>query len=166
MNYLGHLSRNDPLYGYLQCDILPQVGISGGAPDFRVYRLPASNHVYLYADRHSRTSYIGKFFNGVKGRTPESARRLMEHEFSNLNHLRSKGFAGDPHYVARPLGHNASLDCVLIEEFCYGTPLTDFLLSAIHHGARDPLFQKLSALASFLASMHNRTTNGIGVAAS
>jgi len=50
----------------------------------------------------------------------------MEREFTNLNRLRSIGFTGYPHYVARPLGHNGSLDCVLIEEFCYGTQLADF----------------------------------------
>jgi len=123
----------------------------------------ASNHVYLYEDRHSQTRIIGKFFNGVGGRSPESAYRHMEREFNNLNTLRSLGFSGYPHYVARPLGHNAGLDCVLVEEFCYGTPLTDFIVGAIREGARAALFQKLTSLAWFLASMHNRTASGVGV---
>ena len=76
----------------------------------------------------------------------------MEREFNNLHHLRSIGFTGYPHYVARPLGHNGSLDCVLVEEFCFGTPLTDFIVKAIREGAREPLFQKLTALAYFLAT--------------
>jgi aminoglycoside phosphotransferase (APT) family kinase protein len=163
MNYLGHLPKNDPLHHYLRYDILPQVGVTGTAPDFRVYRIPASNHVYFYEDRHSQTSFIGKFFNGVKGRSSESAHHLMDKEFNNLTHLRSTHFTGYPHYVTRPLGRNASLDCVLVEEFCYGTPLTDYIVGAIRHGARDQLFQKLTALAWFLASMHNRTANGLGV---
>jgi hypothetical protein len=37
------------------------------------------------------------------------------------------------------LGRNSSLDCVLVEEFCYGTPLTDFIVKAIREGARSPL---------------------------
>jgi aminoglycoside phosphotransferase (APT) family kinase protein len=82
----------------------------------------------------------------------------MEREFSNLNYLRSMGFAGYPHYVARPLGRNASLNNVLVEEYCYGTPLADFIVKAIREDARDILFQKLTALAYFLASLHNRTT--------
>jgi hypothetical protein len=84
----------------------------------------------------------------------------MEREFNNLHHLRSIGFAGYPHYIARPLGRNADLNCVLVEEFCYGTPFTSFIIKAIREGARDALFQKLSALAYFLATMHNRTATG------
>jgi aminoglycoside phosphotransferase (APT) family kinase protein len=100
---------------------------------------------------------IGKFFGGVPDRPPETAFRYMEREFNNLSHLRSIGFAGYPHYVGRPLGRNASLDCVLVEEFCYGTPLNDFVLGAIREGARESLFGKLTALAYFLATLHNRT---------
>jgi len=160
MKYLGHLSQKDPLCEYLRYDILPQLGVNGSPPDFRVYGLPASNHVYLYEDRRSRTRLIGKFFGGISNRSPETAFLRMEREFNNLNHLRSIGFTGYPHYVARPLGRNSSLDCVLVEEFCYGTPLTDFIVKAIREGAREPLFQKLTALAYFLATLHNRTAFG------
>ena len=152
MNYLGHLSQKDPLYDYLRYDILPQLGVNGIAPDFRVFSIPASNHVYLYEDRQSRTRLIGKFFGGISNRSPETAFRHMEREFNNLLHLRSIGFTGYPHYIARPLGRNSSLDCVLVEEFCYGTPLNDFIVKAIREGAREPLFQKLTALAYFLAT--------------
>jgi aminoglycoside phosphotransferase (APT) family kinase protein len=157
MKYLGHLSQGDPLYGYLRYDILSQLGVNGSAPDFLVHSIPASNHVYLYEDRLSRTRLIGKFFGSIPARSPETAFLRMEREFTNLNRLRSIGFTGYPHYVARPLGHNGSLDCVLIEEFCYGTQLADFIVKAILEGAREPLFQKLTALANFLATMHNRT---------
>jgi len=160
MNYLGHLSNEDPLYGYLRYDILSQLGVNSGAPDFRVYSIPASNHVYLYEDRHSRTRLVGKFFGGISNRAREAGFHHMEREFNNLNHLRSIGFTGYPHYVARPLGQNSSLDFALIEEFCYGTPLNDFIIKAIREGAREPLFQKLTALAYFLATLHNKTAVG------
>ena len=68
-----------------------------------------------------------------------------------------------PHYMARPLGRNASLNCLLVVEFCDGTQLHDFIVKAIREGAREPLFQKLTALAYFLATLHNRTANGLGV---
>jgi len=87
----------------------------------------------------------------------------MEGEFNNLNHLRSIGFAGYPHYIPRPLGRNASLNRVLVEEFCQGTPLTDFIVNAIREGERKVLFHKLTALAYFLATLHNRTTKDVRV---
>jgi Phosphotransferase enzyme family len=163
MNYIGRLPKNDPMYGYLRHDILSQLGVNGACPDFRVYRMPASNHVYLYEDRRSGTRVIGKFFGGVSGRSPEAAFHHMEREFNNLIHLRNIGLTGYPHYVARPLGYNASLDHVLVEEFCYGAPFSDFIVRAIREGARQALFQKLTALAYFLATLHNRTARDMRV---
>ena len=160
MKYLGHLSKQDPLYGYLHCDILPQIGVSGISPDFRVFGMQASNHVYLYEELNSRTRIIGKFFYGVIDRSYETAFHHMEREFNNLNYLRSIGFAGYPHYITRPLGRNAGIDCVLVEEYCYGTSLDTFIVKAIREGATELLFEKLTALAYFLATLHNRTANG------
>ena len=157
MKYLGRLSTSDPFYTYLRNDIVPLLGVGVNSPDFRVYQLPASHHVCLYEDRHSHTRIIGKFFGGVAGFGPEAAFHRMEREFNNLNYLRSIGFNGYPHYVARPLGRNADLNKVLVEEFCYGTSLADFIVKAIRENARDILFQKLAALAYFLATLHNRT---------
>jgi hypothetical protein len=136
MKYLGHLSPQDPLYGYLCRDILPLIGSGGSIPDFRVVGMQASNHVYVYEEMNSRARIVGKFFDGIADRPHETALHHMEREFNNLNYLRSLGFAGYPHYVARPLGRNADLDCVLIEEFCYGTPLDAFIIKAIREGAR------------------------------
>ena len=160
MNYLGHLPHNDPLHGYLRYDIFPQIGVNGISPNFRVYRIQASNHVYLYEDRRSQTRLIGKFFGDVLGRSPQAAFRCMEREFNNLEYLRGIGFTGYPHYIARPLSRNASLNCVLVEEFCYGIPLNDFILKTIWKGEREALCQKLTALAYFLAALHNKTAIG------
>ncbi len=160
MKYLGHLPKQDPLYGYLRYDILAQLGVDGFSPDFRVYGIQASNHVYLYEDIRTRTRIVGKFFAGITGRSPETACHHMEREFKNLHYLRSIGFTGYPHYITRPLGRNAELDCVLIEEFCYGTPLDTFIVKAIRQGARKALFEKLTSLAYFLATLHNRTATG------
>jgi aminoglycoside phosphotransferase (APT) family kinase protein len=158
MNYLGHLPKEDPLYDYLCHDILPQLGVDAGAlPDFRVFQIWASNHVYLYEDVSSHVRVVGKFFGGITDRGSDVAFRHMEREFNNLSYLRDIGFNGFPHYIARPIGRNADLDYVLIEEYCYGASLDNFILKAIQEGARDVLFQKLTALAYFLATLHNRT---------
>jgi aminoglycoside phosphotransferase (APT) family kinase protein len=157
MKYLGHLPTHDPFYAYLRRDIVPQLDANLKSPDFRVYRLPASNHVYLYEDRHSRLRIIGKFFGGAAHLDQEAALHHMDREYNNLCHLRSIGFAGYPHYVARPLGRNAHLNKVLVEEYCYGIPLADVIVKAIRKHERDALFQKLGSLAYFLATLHNRT---------
>jgi aminoglycoside phosphotransferase (APT) family kinase protein len=159
MKYLGHLEPRDPFYDYLRRDILPLLPADspGCPPRFRVFQLPASSHVYLYEERHTHVRIIGKFFGGVPGVSEETAFRRMESEFNNLSNLRSIGFSGYPHYVAKPLGRNAGLDKVLVEEFCHGTPLADFITRAIKKGGRDGLFQKLTALGYFLATLHNRT---------
>jgi aminoglycoside phosphotransferase (APT) family kinase protein len=157
MNYLGHLPKEDPLFDYLRYDILPQLGVDGGVPEFRVFQFFASNHVYLYEDTVSRVRAIGKFFGGITNRGDDVAFRHMEREFNNLNHLRNIGFTGYPHYIARPLGRNSSLNFALIEEFCYGTSLNDIIIKAILEGATEQLFQKLTALAYFLAALHNKT---------
>ena len=162
MIYLGHLPTRDPLYDYLRFDILPQLGASGTAPDFRVYQLQASNRVFLYKDRRSSTRIIGKYFASADRPTEISCYR-MEREFQNLSYLRSLGFVGYPHYIARPLGRNGYLSCLLVVEYCHGTSLNDVIVKAIQERARDLLFQKLAALAYFLAALHNRTGKGVPV---
>lgn len=160
MHSVGHLQHDDPFYGYLRRDILPQLGMNGGTPEFRVLRLPASNDVYLYEERCSGIRLVGKFFGGVVGRSADAAVRHLAAEHRHLRHVRGIGFAGFPHAVARPLGCNPGINRVLVEEFCEGRPLTDFILQAIRAGARDALFRKLAALAWFLATLHNRTAGG------
>jgi aminoglycoside phosphotransferase (APT) family kinase protein len=162
MIYLGHLPTSDPVYGYLRFDILPQIRASNTAPDFRVYRIQASNRVFLYKDRRSNARVIGKYFASADLAAEVTCHR-MEREFQNLSYLRSLGFAGYPHYIARPLGRNGSLSCLLVVEYCYGTPFNDVIVRAIQEGARDLLFQKLTALAYFLATLHNRTGKGTPV---
>ena len=158
MRYLGHLSADDPLYGYLRDDIFPQIGVHARSPGFRVYQLPSSNDVYLYEDEQTRRGSLENFSAACPVWT-RTATRHMDREFSNLTYLRSLGFTGYPHYVARPLGRNASLNNVLVEEFCYGTSFATFIINAIRNGARDVLFEKLAALAYFLATLHNRTVH-------
>ena len=159
--YIGHLSARDPLHLYLVHDVLPQKGVRNSPVDFRVFSIKYSK-VYLYEECHSRTQVVGKFF--VKGvhTTAESIQR-MQQEFENLQLLRGYGLSGYPHLVVRPLGTNARLNSILVEEYSQGVPLGAFVNNAIHRGESQPLFEKLTALAYFLATLHNRTANGQGV---
>jgi aminoglycoside phosphotransferase (APT) family kinase protein len=152
-NYVGHLDAADPLYGYLSHQILPQMGANGHVADFRVFSVK-DGKVYLYEEKHSGARLLGKFF---------TAAHRMHQEFHNLEHLRSYGLDGYPHHVVRPLGANESLHCVLVEEHCSGASLSSLINAAIHQGKMQQLFGKLTALAWFLATMHNRTANGLGV---
>jgi aminoglycoside phosphotransferase len=159
--YLGHLSSRDPLHPYLVRDVLPQIGVNSGAAEFRVFSMK-DGKVYLYEERHSSAQIVGKFFMS-EGNHSANAVQRMDQEFDNLRLLRAYGLAGYPHHVVRPLGTNAWLNSILVEEYAKGVPLSSFVNHAIHNGRSQPLFEKLTALAYFLATLHNRTANGQGV---
>jgi thiamine kinase-like enzyme len=159
-HYLGHLPTQDPLHSYLQNEILPQVGGSNSSANFRVFHLSGSNKVYLYEEQHSQARVVGKFFTG-NGAGATGQR--MHQEFHNLHLLRDYGLAHHPHSVVRPLGCNGWLNNVLVEEYCHGQSLSNVITNALFHGQQDALYSKLTALAYFLATLHNRTANGYGV---
>ncbi|HET9919314.1 MAG TPA: aminoglycoside phosphotransferase family protein [Ktedonobacteraceae bacterium] len=156
IRYIGHLAAHDPLHDYLHYDILPQFGRKSQRSTFRVFRMGGSNEVYLYQEKQSQLQIVGKFFHQHGGNG-------MEREFHNLCLLRSYGLENSPHYVVRPLGYNGWLNSLLVEEYCQGHSLGDFILAAIFRGQREALYKKLTALAYFLATQHNRTANGYGV---
>ena len=163
--YVGHLPGHDPLHHYLQYDILPQIGLDNHHARFRVFRMSGSNEVYLYEEKHSNVQVVGKFFagNGHSGsHVPEKYQR-MEQEFHNLHLMRSYGLVGYPHDVVRPLGYNGWLNSLLVEEYCNGQSLSNVITDAILYRQPDKLYGKLTALAYFLATFHNRTANGYGV---
>ena len=137
------------------------VGNRNGGAEFRVFSMK-DGKVYLYEERHSSAQVVGKFFESGSHRSVDSNQR-MRREFENLQVLRGYGLAGYPHCVVRPLGTNACLNSILVEEYAQGTPLGAFVNEAIHQGQSQPLFEKLTALAYFLATLHNRTANGDGV---
>jgi aminoglycoside phosphotransferase (APT) family kinase protein len=163
MQYLGLLPGNDPLREYLQTAILPQLGYEDAPAEFDVFRMGERASVYLYAERRSGLRVIGKFFAGPYQPGTRATERHMDREYENLLRARSYGFTGYPHHVVRPLGRNACLSSVLIEEYVAGARLSRFFDGASRRGEREALFAKLTALAYFLATLHNRTANGIAV---
>ncbi len=122
-----------------------------------------SAKVYLYEEKHSRALIVGKFFAAGGARSGGEGPRRMQQEFDNLELLRGFGLSSDPHCVVRPLGANIWIDSILVEEFCHGISLSAVIGGAIYHNKEDQLYAKLTALAYFLATLHNRTANGYAV---
>ena len=159
--YLGHLDRYDPLYEYLRDHILPQLGVGLAEAEFRVFQAASSRNVYFYEERQSGARVVGKFHppHNPSGHHPKTG----EIEFANLIHLRGLGFDSPPHYVVRPLGFNPDTGNVLIMEFLEGDALGKVINEAMHLGKGERLYRKLTALAHFLAAMHNLTAGELGV---
>jgi aminoglycoside phosphotransferase (APT) family kinase protein len=161
--YIGRLSESDPLHGYLQYDIQPQVANSSGNANYRVFRLNGSNDVYLYEDRRTGAKVVGKFFLSSRKRDTEKAVAHLTREFDSLRRMREYGLEGYPHHVVRPLGCNASLNALLVTEYCEGELFSELILSVINSGDKGRLYYKLTALAYFLSEFHNRAAIGAGV---
>lgn len=159
MQYLGHLSKKDPLYGYLCHDIFPQLGASG-VEGIRVFGSSSSHAVYVYEDRASCVRAVGKFF-AVGDSDFEHARRKMYREYDNLRKIRN--YLGENHYVAEPLGCNEYINCLLVIEYCYGEPLDSVILQAIYQKKEAHLYNKLTALGHFLCTVHNRSAQAARV---
>src|SRR5689334_6677431 len=130
MQYLGHLPDTDPLRHYLQTEILPQLGYGDAPATFRVFRLGERGSVYLYEERGSGLRVIGKFFaRPYQPGTPDTQRH-MDREYENLLRVRGYGFTGYPHNVVRPLGRNAWLSSVLVEEYVAAPRISQFFDAA------------------------------------
>jgi hypothetical protein len=154
--YLGHVAHNDPLYAYLRDYIIPQFGVSSYPAAFRVFQSACSGHVYLYEEEHSGARLVGKFHPPRLNPGPHHS-KTGESEYNNLVFLRDLGFDSPPHYVVKPLGFNQAIGSVLLLEYLEGDILGTVINDAICLGRSDRLYRKLSALAHFLATMHNRT---------
>ncbi len=161
--YLGYLRRDDPLYSYLRHEIQPLLTEAGQQrAEYRVFRLNASNDVFLYEEKYSGAKVIGKFFRC--GRTDNAAKATarLNREFDSLCALRDCGLTGSPHHVAQPLGRNSALNALLVTENCEGQLLSKVILATIANGDQAHLFRKLTGLAYFLATFHNRTAAASG----
>ena len=161
--YLGHLGSSDPLHHYLTTDILPQLGYVDRPAQFRVFGMSSKQNVYLYEEKHSGIKVVAKFFGKPHQSGSDETNRHLEKELNNLNLLRSYGLVGYPHLVVQPLGSNGWLSSLLTEKYVGGKLLGSIINAAIYQGQRAELFARLTALAYFLATLHNRTANGLGV---
>lgn len=153
----NHLEYEDPLYHFLKSDIMPSMGHYSPDAHFHVYKLGGSNEVYLYEDILSGARFVGKFFLPLNGEDWNKGKRRGIQEFDNLCLLRSIGLENNPHYVVRPLSFNPWINNLLLMEHCDGELLSDIINNALYTGNEGYLFEKLTALAYFLATLHNRT---------
>jgi aminoglycoside phosphotransferase (APT) family kinase protein len=125
-----------------------------------VFRLSGSNEVYRYQERSSGATVICKFYGPRFGCDSEQAAGLAAHEFEGLQRLRGYGLVGSPHHVVRPLGMEPELGGVLATEYYQGEAFSQAIARAVHHREHAHLRHRLTALAWFLATQHNRTATG------
>ncbi len=148
--YLGRLDYSDPLYEILFSEVCPDVK----GPLFHVNKM-ASGRVYKYTEEKSRVAIIGKFFR-LNDAKPDRVVRIKG-EYDNLRTIRAYGFDEYPYYVVKPISREEKIGLALIEEFISGKDLDYYLKKAIYSGEVAALKERLSQLASFLFTLHEKT---------
>jgi len=156
--YLGTLNQADPIYNILSHDVLPQLGVTTNGQRYRVFRLGGSNAVFEYEERESGHRVIGKFYGESGTRASPRAVDRMWREYRAVDHMRRVGLDGYPHHVMRALGTAPDQGAAIFLEHLRGETL-GVVLDGVAREVRPPsaLYERLTALAFFLATMHNRT---------
>ena len=88
---------------------------------------------------------------------------MARREYEGLETLRRYDLIGSPHHVIRPLGFSRDINGVLAVEYYSGEEFSHAIARATLHRDDAHLYWRLKALASFLATQHNRTANGASV---
>ena len=158
--YVGSVSSDDPLHGFLSKITRDELGVRKPRPAFRVFRLTGSNVVYGYEEKSSRTRLICKFYGPRFGADRGRAATLAHQEYESLNTLRGYQLVGSPHHVIRPLGVDRDINGVLAVEYYAGEQFSQAIGTSIRSRNDAHLFWRLKALAYYLATQHNRTANG------
>jgi hypothetical protein len=160
--YVGYLAGDDPLHGFLSRIIRDLMEVREAHPAFRVFRLSGSNVVYAYQEKFSGTRIICKFY-GPRFADLDKAAWMARQEYEGLQTLRRYNLIGSPHHVIRPLGLSRDINGVLAVEYYAGEEFSQAIARATQHRDDRHLYRRLSALASFLATQHDRTANGTAV---
>jgi aminoglycoside phosphotransferase (APT) family kinase protein len=158
--YVGRVSTRDPLHGFLGGIVRDQLGVRQHRPVFRVFRLAGSNEVYGYEEKTSGAQLICKFYGTRYAGDQDKAAWMAHQEYRGLETLRRFDLVGSPHHVIRPLGVHRDINGVLAVEYYAGEEFSQAIRRAIEHHDDGHLYWRLSALAYFLATLHNRTANG------
>ena len=158
--YSGHLSHDDRMFDFLRSEIFSRFGYDC-RNGIRVFSTNGSNAVYIYEERNSNCRVVGKFFRSDRQPDWNIAKKHLEREICNIHTFCN--YLAKPHYVARPLGRNDDLGCLLVVEYCSGEPLDNIILNTIKLHNENLLFSKLTALAYFFATVHNHSARNNGV---
>jgi len=161
--YVGYVAGEDPLHGFLSTIMHDRLGIREPRLAFRVFRLSGSNEVYAYEEKFSGAKVICKFYGTRFGTDLDKAAEMARHEYEGLKTLRQYNLVGSPHHVIRPLGLNRDINAVLAVEYYCGEEFSHAIERAAQHQDDAHLYWRLTALAYFLATQHNRTANGATV---
>ena len=113
--YVGRLSADDPLHGFLTRVARDRLGVRGHDDSYRVFRLSGSHEVYCYEGRSTSTRIICKFFGPRFGWDRDRAAGMASREYESLQRLRGYGLRGSPHHVVRPLAVDRDINCVLAD---------------------------------------------------
>jgi hypothetical protein len=159
-DYVGRLSADDPLYDFLVKILRDGMHLGSRVVGFRVFRLNGQHEVYGYEERCSRLRIICKFYGPRFQSDPSLAAIVAQQESDNLQTLRGYNLIGSPHHVVRPFAVHPDINCVLATEYFAGEDLTQAIRRAAHHHDDAYLFWRLKALAYYLSTQHNRTSNG------
>jgi aminoglycoside phosphotransferase (APT) family kinase protein len=157
------VAGQDPLHELLSRVLWDRLGVRVPGPAFRAFRLSGSNEVYGYEEKTSRARVIGKFYGPRFGWDRDRAATLARREYEGLQRLRGYQLTGSPHHVICPLAVAAELNAVLVVEYWPGEEFSHAISRATRHGDDGHLYRRLTALAWFLATQHNRTANGARV---
>jgi aminoglycoside phosphotransferase (APT) family kinase protein len=158
--YVGYVDGRDPLHGFLSGIVRDRMGVRESHPAFQAFRLSGSNEVYAYEEESSGARVICKFYGAQFGLDRDKAARMAHQEYEGLKRLRRFDLVGSPHHVIRPLGVDADINGVLAVEYYAGEEFSHAIARATQHGDDGHLYWRLTSLAWFLATQHNRTANG------
>ncbi len=161
--FVGYVAGHDPLHDFLCGIIRDHLGVHEARPAFRVFRLCGSNEVYAYEEKSSGAKIICKFYGTRFGWDRDKAAWMARREYDGLETLRRYNLIGSPHHVIRPLGFNRDINGVLAVEYYAGEEFSHAITRATQHRDDAHLYRRLTALAYFLATQHNRTANGATV---
>lgn len=155
---LGTLPQSDPAHSVLVRHVFPKLGVNGGRARIRAYRLGGSNAVFEYEDRQSGARVIGKFYGRPGVPASGAITNRMLREYRAIEHMREIGLDGHPHKVMRAFAAVPEIGGALFLEHLEGETL-GVVLDAVAKGKQSSgdLYARLTALAYFLATMHNRT---------
>ena len=162
-SYVGYVAGHDPLHDFLSGIIRDRLGVRETRPAYRVFRLSGSNEVYAYQEKRTRTKIICKFYGTRFAGDRDKAASMARQEYEGLETLRRYNLIGSPHHVIRPLGVDRDINGVLAVEYYSGEEFSHAIRRATEQRDDAHLYWRLTALAYFLATQHERTANGESV---